>query len=184
EHYAASDKVKKDMEAEKKVFVTLGQEMLACVADIKKMYDRGQVNQRLAKQQIEKFGRNIEDMMIYLDGVERFSLEGKGNSKEEQAEEGRPLWNRLCYHLVQLFRLLFTILSFGLFRKENPLAKKLGSGAFFLYKIKTTAEKDDIKQQDATLKSLSHSLSSMKDKLDGLVEEVNALGNSKTNDLS
>ncbi|MCH9757360.1 MAG: hypothetical protein K0U37_09250 [Gammaproteobacteria bacterium] len=182
-HYAASSKEEEAMKKDKEIFKSIGEDMLSCVNSLKKMHSDGNINPKRAQRQIKKLGINLQSTLAHLDKMYTFSLEGKGNSKETQVAAERSLWNRWCYQLAKFFRVIFTILCLGLFRKENPLSKFAGYGTFFIYKPKTDAEKADIQDQRASMKVLAKKLTDAETNLKELTKEIDALDAASGNHL-
>ncbi|MDF1646305.1 MAG: hypothetical protein P1U61_04885 [Legionellaceae bacterium] len=174
-HYTASPVVQEEMLADFNQFKELQGEMAACLNDIKNMHIQGQIDTVRARKQIATLGQKIDDVVLYFNKRNIYVLEGQGNSKEAQLLEKKPLWDRICYHLVQFFRFAFMLLSFGLIKNDNPLAKKAGYGTFFLYKPQTRIEEKDIINQKYSIRMLSDKLSDVKDRLKDLVKEVDEL---------
>ncbi len=171
-HYVSSDAEKERMGEDLNAFKEIKKSMLACVHAIKAMHESGQVDKKEIRKRIKILGKNIDDMLAYVDKTHHLTLEGQGNTKPNQALGERGLGEVFTYNLACLFRLLFMILSVGYFKSENPLAKKMGCGAFFVRTAKTVDEEKDIQTQQESLEGLGKQLTQTQAELNGLAREV------------
>ncbi len=179
--YASSDIERDAMTQDKQSFKEIAKEMLECVKAIETMHNTGKVDKKAIRKRLKILGENIEDALEYLDNTHNFSLEGQANIKPQHASGERGLWNIFCYNLACLFRMLFTILSIGYFKHENPLAKKLGYGSFFIKTGMTVDEEKDVKTQWEKIEVLECTLNETRKTLASLTREISSLDQQQPN---
>lgn len=175
--YATSDVEREAMNQDITAFQGIGNEMLQCVKAIENMHNTGEVNKKEIQKRLKILGENIEDALMYLDNTYNFSLEGQANIKPGQEAGERGLWTIFCYNFTCLLRIIFTILSIGYFKHENPLAKKLGYGTFFIKTGMTGDEKKDVETQQEKIKVLEGMFTKTQKTLASLTREIALLDN-------
>lgn len=173
-HYAPSLTLEKQAQEDVNRFSSQSKRLFACLKTLQSMYQEGKIDQALAEKTIIQFKNEVDTILYYFDKPSLYHLEGKNNTKENQRDIP-SLVHRFLYQLAVCLRFIFMVISFGYMRQENPLAKQLGYGHFFIYKPKTQVEIKDIHYQKEVLAQLRDKISGLKEMLTALSSEISEL---------
>ncbi|MCH9756656.1 MAG: hypothetical protein K0U37_05665 [Gammaproteobacteria bacterium] len=172
QHYAVSPAEKKKMQEAVDDFKVLSQKVQS-LAEVLNTRPIGKTLEDTTKS----MQKNIKTTAKALEAFDKFSLEGKANTKDEQSKE-RTLGNRFCYALASFVRAvlnIFTnIFTLGQLGNRNLVAEGLGYGRFFITKPRTPEETAEINTRTTDVTNLVKVVNKIESDLKGLSEEINS----------